>query len=235
MLKQISIGAAVIAVAAGVAWYVLQPKASNEPAFVGLQIQGVNADIAMALGQSNVYGVLVRDVALGGPSDRAGFQRGDLIVRFADQTIDNFETMLRLVGAAKANASIPVRILRRGEEITLTLKAGGWTEAWKVEKTSAAALPQLGLTFLGLTQDVRTQFNLPWGSLGVVVAKIDADVAKGVDLSVGEVVMQVNQLSIWTPEQLQKEYAEAKRSGRLNLLLLVQGINGFRFVLLPVR
>ena len=73
------------------------------------------------------------------------------------------------------------------------------------------------------------------GALGVAVAKVEADTAKGVDLAAGEIVVQVNQLSIWTPEQVQKEYADAKRSGRPNLLLLVQGVSGFRFVLLPVR
>lgn len=163
MLKRISIGAAVVAIAAGVAWYVLRPTSSNEPAFVGLQIQGMNAEIAGALGRSDTHGVLVRDVALGSPSDLAGFRRGDLIVRFADEPVDSFDTMIRLVGAARANAAIPVRVRRRGEEVALTLKAGAWTDAWRVEKTSAAAVPQIGLTFVGLTPEVRTQFNLPWG------------------------------------------------------------------------
>ena len=40
-----------------------------EPAFVGLKVQGVELTIARALGMGTPQGVLVRDIALGGPGD----------------------------------------------------------------------------------------------------------------------------------------------------------------------
>ena len=50
--------------------------------FSGMHVQGVNLSIAKALGMSKPRGVLVRDVALGGPANKAGIQRGDLILNF---------------------------------------------------------------------------------------------------------------------------------------------------------
>ena len=53
--------------------------AAAESGFTGMQIQGMSEKIAKALGRKAADGVLVRDVALGGPADRAGIHRGDLI------------------------------------------------------------------------------------------------------------------------------------------------------------
>ncbi len=43
-----------------------------------MQVQGLTANAAKALNQSKAQGVLVRDVGLGSPADRAGIRRGDL-------------------------------------------------------------------------------------------------------------------------------------------------------------
>jgi serine protease Do len=80
----------------------MQSRPLDEPGFVGMQVQGMSDEIAAVLGLPQAHGVLVRDVALGGPSDRAGFRRGDLIVEFDGRPIDSFETMLKVVGETKA-------------------------------------------------------------------------------------------------------------------------------------
>lgn len=235
MVKHLSIWAAVLTVAAALGYYIVDSRGSDQPAFVGMQIQGLNPDMAEALGRTGPAGVLIRDIALGGPADEAGFRRGDLIVKFDGQPIDGFETMLQLVGAARADARIPVTVVRRGEETAITLRSGRWTEAWKAERASSLAIPQIGLTLSSLTSDVRARFNLPWGSLGLVVSAIDPEIASVLDLRAGEIVAQVNQQTVWTPEQVQSEVAQAKQMGRKTLLVLVQGVGGFRFSLVPVQ
>lgn len=55
------------------------------------------------------------------------------------------------------------------------------------------------------------------------------------DLRRGELIVQVNQNNVWQPRQLMAKFQEAKKNGRKHLLLLVEGVNGFRFSLLPVR
>ena len=51
---------------------------------------------ASALGLKETIGVLIRDVALGGPADMAGFRRGDLIIEYANQKIDTFEKLVKV-------------------------------------------------------------------------------------------------------------------------------------------
>ena len=64
---------------------------SAEPAFIGMQVQGISEKAALAFKAENIEGVLVRDVALNGPANLAGIHRGDIIIQFAGIKVDNFD------------------------------------------------------------------------------------------------------------------------------------------------
>lgn len=208
---------------------------AGEAAFVGMQLQGSTPDIAKALGLAKPGGVLVRDVALGGPSAAAGFQRGDLILRFAGKDVDTFETLLGLVKGLNAGDKVPVAVLRHGATVDLTLETGTWPESWRVTQSAFGAIPEVGLTLASLTEKVRDSFSVRWGSTGVVVTLVNAEKAQNMDLQRGELIRQVNQEDVWLPDQLIDKFQEAKKNGHASLLLLVEGVAGFRFSLLPVR
>ena len=92
----------------------------------------------------------------------------------------------------------------------------------------------LSLTVASLTKKVRKTFGLRWGSNGVVISLVNKEKAKDMDLRRGELIVRVNQNNVWQPRQLMAKFQEAKKNG-LKHLLLVEGVNGFRFSLLPVR
>ena len=159
----------------------------------------ITHEIALALGLPQTHGVLVRDISLGGPSDRAGFERGDIILKFDGNLIDSFPTMLRVVGQTKARDNIDVTLIRDGREMTVTMLTGRWAPSWRIAANASAAISQAGLTVMALTDDVKKRFNLPWGVTGLVVSKIEPDISSGTDLQIGEVIVQVNQRRVWEP------------------------------------
>lgn len=206
-----------------------------EPAFVGMQVQGMSAETAAALGMEKPHGVLVRDVALGGPSAAAGFERGDLIIRLDGKAIDTFATLVMVVQSLKAGAKVPASVLRRGETIDLNLETGKWSATWLVNDKAFAAFPAIGVTVAGMSDKLRKLFAIRWGSTGVAITVVDDTKGLPIDLKRGELILQVNQEPIWTPKQLDTRYRAAKKAGRQSLLLLVEGVGGFRFSLLPVK
>ena len=191
--------------------------------------------MAAALGLEKTEGVLVRDVALGGPADKAGVMRGDLIVVFVGETIDTFKRLVSVVGGIKVGQKVPLTVLRRGSKVSLTLKAGKRAEKWRVTKAAFAILPAVGLTLSSITGKVRKSFALRWGSNGVVITLVDETKAQNMDLKRGEVILQVNQDEVWKPDQVVAKYRQAKKKGAKHLLLFVDGLGGYRFSLLPVR
>ena len=70
--------------------------------------------MAAALGLEKAEGVLVRDVALGGPAAKARFMRGDLIVVFGGKHIDTFQRLVSGVGGIKVWHKVPGTGWRRG-------------------------------------------------------------------------------------------------------------------------
>ncbi|NQU59376.1 MAG: PDZ domain-containing protein [Rhodospirillales bacterium] len=208
---------------------------AKEAAFVGMQVQGISQIVAAAIGIDKPEGVLVRDVALGGPADRSGIHRGDMIVKFAGSEIDTFEKLVAKVGKLNAGDNVPITVLRQGKSLTLNMQTVKWTPAWQVKNGIFASLPEIGLTLTALTPKVRDRFGLRWGSTGVVITLIDPEKATNLDLQRGEIIHQVNQKVIWDPNDLVKMYIEAKGQGRKSLLLLVEGIGGYRFSILKVK
>ncbi len=230
MFQRLSLG--VLAVMAAL---LPPPAAAAEVGFTGMQVQEVSPEVAAALGLEKADGVLVRDVALGGPADKAGVMRGDLIVVFAGENIDTFKRLVSVVGGIKVGQKVPLTVLRRGSKVSLTLKAGRWTEKWRISKAAFAILPTVGLTLSAISGKVRQSFALRWGSNGVVITLVDESKAQNMDLKRGEVILQVNQDEVWTPGQVVAKYRQAKKKGAKHLLLFVDGIAGYRFSLLPVR
>jgi len=210
------------------------PAHSAETGFIGMQVQGMSAKIAEALGLKSTDGVLVRDVALGGASDKAGFKRGDLILEFGGKKIDTFNSMVSAAGATKSGQKVKVVILRAGKPMTLSLTLGKWAPPWLITKSAVASQPASGLTLASLTQKLRKGFGLRWGSIGVVVTLVDPD-RTDIGLRRGDLIIQVNQQDVWLPEQVVSAYNDAKKQGRKELLLLVERVNGFQFMALPVR
>jgi hypothetical protein len=68
-----------------------------------------------------------------------------------------------------------------------------------------------------------------------VITLIDPEKSTDMDLQRGELILQVNQDTVWLPEQVLAKYREAKEKGLTKILLLVEGTSGYRFSLLPVR
>ncbi len=209
-------------------------SAAADPGFVGMEVQGVPPEAAAALGLKEAKGVLVRDVALNGPAAQAGVKRGDLIVKFGGQDIDTFERLVAVIRGTTSGRDLPVTVLRQGKPVNLTLKTGPWPEAWKVQTGAAATIPELGLTLAALTPQVRERMGVRWGAVGVIVTIVDDTKVKGMSLKRGELIHQVNQHDVWLPEQMVARIKEARTQGRKEVLLLVEGVNGFRYVLLPV-
>ena len=89
-------------------------------------------------------------------------------------------------------------------------------------------------TLASLTKKLRKGFGLRWGSIGVVVTLVDPD-RTDIGLRRGDLIVQVNPTDVWLPQHLVAEYKAAKKAGRKELLLLVERVNGYRFMLLPVR
>ena len=67
-------------------------------------------------------GALVQSVMPDGPSDRAGLRRGDLVIAVDDRPVPDPQVLLEVVDAASLGTPLPLKLLRNGRELTLSVK-----------------------------------------------------------------------------------------------------------------
>ena len=211
------------------------PVYGAEFGFSGMQVQGIDRLIAKALNLRKAAGVIVRDVALGGPADIASIKRGDLITHFNNTEIDNFKRLVAVVIKTRPGQTVPVKVKRKGQTFEFSLKLILKPKAWSVIKREVTHFTTIGLTIVSITPDIRKRFNIPWGSVGVLVTMIDPAFASRMLLRRGDVIVQVNQFDVWRPDQIKQHYNEAKAARRSHLLILIKRVEGFSYMMLPVK
>jgi serine protease Do len=222
-----------------------EPDHSVHRGWLGVRIQEVTGEIAESLGLKKAGGALVATVTKGGPAQNAGLRPGDVILTFNGKKVTDMRRLPRLVAETPVDRTVPITVWRGHEERTLQVKIGQLEEnAPQVASAAAKVKTQddagtvivkaLGLTLSPVTPDLRLKFSLAGDAKGLVVVGVapgSPAAAKGI--RPGDVVMEAAQQELKRPDQLTGEIADAEKSGRKSILLLVDRQGDLRFV--PLR
>ena len=73
---------------------------------IGVQVQDVTKELAEQLGLDDTAGALVAEVLEGSPAERAGIERGDVILEANRQPVENAAAFVRVVRAAEPGKSV---------------------------------------------------------------------------------------------------------------------------------
>ena len=154
----------------------------------------------------------------------------------------------RLVAETAVDKVAPVTVWRKRQETALKVKVGRLdeTETASAESKSKPKTPTpkgdagstvnaLGLTLSNLTPELKEKFSLADDAKGVVVvdvAKNSASAEKG--LKPGDMIMEAAQEEVKTASQIAGKIADAKKSGRKSILLLVERQGDLRFVAIRI-
>jgi serine protease Do len=83
---------------------------------LGVVIQGMDEDIAKALGMDRAHGALVEDVEAGSPAERAGVKAGDVIVAVDGQTVPHSEELPRMIARHAPGTHVALTVLHDRQE-----------------------------------------------------------------------------------------------------------------------
>jgi serine protease Do len=103
------------------------------------------------------------------------------------------------------------------------------------DAADALELTELGLTLGALSADLRTQFGIPDDVKGVAVVDVTSGGSaseKGVQA--GDVIVEVGQEPVTSPEDVDARVADAVSAGRKSVLFLIQSGGDLRFVPLAI-
>jgi serine protease Do len=137
-------------------------------------------------------------------------------------------------------------VWRDGKEVNVDVTIGVLDEAKtasaspddakKQIETSDKTVGVLGLSLGEATPSIRKRFKLDAAARGVVVTKVNDDgVAFEKGVRPGDLIVEVSQQEVTTPEQVIDKVNVARENGEKRILLLVEGQSGLRFIALSIK
>ncbi|TLD40871.1 MAG: HtrA protease/chaperone protein [Candidatus Jettenia ecosi] len=200
----------------------LKEKGSVVRGWIGVSVQTVTPEIADFFKLKGPKGVLVGDIIPGGPADKAGIKRGDIIINFDGKEIKDVSDLPRLVAGTPVGKDVNVMVIRGGDEISVTLKV----EELKEERIlSQAQTPESKLRMR--VDNINRRWQMEFGitdESGVVVIDVAPNSqAYLAGMLVGDVITEINRKSIEDASDYKSAMEQAERGKPLLFLVNRRG------------
>jgi serine protease Do len=202
-----------------------------ERGWLGVTIRDLTEELAKTVHAESLKGALVVDVAKGGPADKAGMKKNDVIISYRGKEIGDTNELRNAVAETAIGAEAKITVIRDGKKVELTSKIGNLEASVKV--LAMAVKERLGA-------EVRTPNTLEVNKYdltpnqGVVITWLDTKgPLKEAGFEVGDMILAiddqpienmegfVNLVSLLKPEQKISIAALDHRTGNTGMVQVV--------------
>ena len=183
----------------------LKNKGHVTRGWLGVLIQDVTAELAESFDMNKPRGALVSRVLPDSPASRAGFEVGDIILKFNGDEVDHSKDLPPLVGRTQVDTAVPVRVLRQGKIKTLKVVIGELPAEDELrastDKPKTSKQNRIGVTVTDLTDAQRKKREIAEG--GVLVNQASGAATRA-GIRRGDVIVMLNNKDISGVEQFEK-------------------------------
>ena len=190
-------------------------------AYLGVMAQEVTPAIARAFKESEVRGALVGDVTPNSPAEKAGLQKGDIILDVNGKPVNGSAELRMHVSLMAPGTKVQVTVFRDGAQRTLPVTLAEMpTETAKADQPEGGNSEDSlqGIQVENVNARTARQLGLSATATGVVVTNVDPN-SKAVEsgLKRGDVIQEVNHRAVRNTQ----DFESAMRSAKDATLLLV--------------
>ncbi|MCO6185706.1 Do family serine endopeptidase [Rhizobium sp. L1K21] len=230
--------------------------------WLGVRIQPVEADVAESLGLDMPRGALIAGIIEGGPVSDGPLQAGDVVLTFNGKEILNAKALTRAVAESPVDKDLPVKIMRDGKEMDVTVRLALVEETAADEPSDeetvqpfdedemtspddesenggemSEQLLVLGMLLSPLDDAAREEFGIDEAVDGVLVSEVEeGSAAAQQGIVPGDVVVEVSQEFVATPDEVATRVGKLREEGRRNAQVLVSNAAGdLRFLALRLE
>jgi serine protease Do len=216
----------------------LKEKGSVVRGMLGVQIQMVTPELAKSFGLKEPLGALVAEVNPGSPADKAGLQRGDIIIELNNVPIKEMHELPRLVASNAPGKTVNLKVLRQGKEknftATLTeMKPEMMSQAGQEEGEGEKS--SLGMTVQELSPNLARNFQIKETS-GVIVVQVEQGSPAGdAGIRPGDIVEEINGVPTPHLKDYHANISQAKPGSALRFLMKRRGKTLYVVVEVPEK
>ncbi len=195
--------------------------------WLGVRIQTVSKEIADVEKLDRPRGALVASVAQNSPSDKAGIKAGDIILEFDGKLINEMIELPRIVAETDVGKKVKVKVWRNKRELYKNIILGRLetSDDFKIQGKLTEKPKEINIEGLKITvrllgkKDVEER-NLPKGTSGVVITKIEQDSPISY-LEVNDIIVEAQKKKIKTIGDFDNIVKMTLKSSQKTLLIAV--------------
>jgi serine protease Do len=205
----------------------LKTKGKVVRGWLGVTIQEVNADLAKQFGLKETKGALVSDVLEGSPAEKAGVERGDVIVELNGKPVESATQLKNMVAQLTVGNKVDLSVIREKKEKRLTVLIAEQPKEITVgstEEDQEGSKAMAGIEVNDLTAEMARRFGLPRDQKGVVVTQVEA--GSNADLAGirrGDLIIEINRHPVSNTDDYEQIISKLKKQESVLLLVSRQG------------
>ena len=191
--------------------------------FLGIAFQAVDEKLAKSMGLPDTDGVLVTQVARGGPADKGGIEAEDFIVSVDGKAITGTQTLRHQVADLAPGTKVKIVVYRKGRKktrtVTLTVQPKNMTAAFIDRPVGEADLADsYGLKVTALDPKAAEKAGFKKDTTGVLIVEVDqgSDAAEQ-GLRAGMLITRVGNKAVRTAEEFAKLLGAKGAAGGVRL------------------
>ncbi len=201
--------------------------------WLGVSVQDLTPELAKSFKLETTRGALIADVVKGGPADKAGIERGDVVVAYQGKTIQDAGTLRNEVAVSTIGQEAKVTVLHEGKEHVIPVKIGNLEDATKM--LTASVKERLGAEVRALTANEAEKYGVDLQE-GVAIQWLDPKGPLGeAGFELGDVILEVNGQSIEGLEDFVSIISVLQHKQKIALLALDHRSGNTGYVQVVVR
>jgi Do/DeqQ family serine protease len=154
----------------------------------------ITKDIQEAMELPSTDGVLLSEIVVGSPAEKAGLEHGDVIISLDGQKVKDFNDFLLKIGEHSPGDTVKLGVIHEKKETTVDLTLGDRDEFAAATSLSPSGNGHSwrGINVIDLDNEMAQQYGLERVKSGVIVVNIDEDsFASEADLREGDVIIEI--------------------------------------------
>ncbi|MDC0295419.1 Do family serine endopeptidase [bacterium] len=213
---------------------------SVQRAYLGVGIQPISSELAMHLSVNPNTGVVITEVLPNTPASEAGLKTGDVITKIGDTKIRTPQELQLAVERSSFNEKHIIKIIRDGSSMDLVYNAKASPSnplaSQRINQGDMVASKNhaMGMT-LSTDPTSETKRNGELSNNGITVDSVERNSQAALaGIRPGMVLLEANQQSLKSPDDLFQVHASALEKGLDTIMLLVRENERSRFLVIQI-
>jgi len=188
--------------------------------YLGVTYQEVDYDLAKSFGLERSQGALINGVAPDSPAEKAGIERGDIVLKVDNKPIKTSSELPFIVGRYRPGDKANLSVVREGKKIQIKVKIGSRNGdiagSQSNNRTHKGTVEWLGAEFKDIPEELLNRMNIDGG---IIISSIDRGAIYNAGIREGDIIQSIQLKRVSNLDDFQRVIQSLPSEGSVPILV----------------